>query len=65
MNANSSFTVGGNNGGPNQWIIRVKITAWLLNIHLSKIIAEFQRVMRKLTYSWTDPQPGALCGAPC
>jgi len=26
---------GNNNGGPNQWIIRVKITARLLKVHLS------------------------------
>ena len=26
---------GKNNGGPNQWIIRVKITARFLGIHLS------------------------------
>jgi len=29
---------GKNNRGPNQWIIRVKITPWLLKIHLSLVV---------------------------
>ena len=46
---------GKNNGGPNQWIIRFKITPRLLKIHFSLLIKSSRQQFEWLRV--TDPHP--------